>query len=47
MTNWLSFAVNVAVGAWFVILGSLKVSGLIAGIEGGNKVPFARRLCAT
>ena len=42
MRDWLPYAV---VGGWFLIFGLAKVYGLIAGIEGGAKAPFAKRLC--
>jgi len=47
MSDWVSFVVNGSVGAWFLFLGLLKMYGLIAGIEGGSKASFGRRLCAT
>ncbi len=42
--EWLPSAL---VGAWFLGFGILKLYGLAAGIEGGARAPFSRRLCGT
>ena len=45
--DWVSFFVLGFVGGMFLVFGVLKTYGVIAGIDGGARAPFARRLCGT
>jgi hypothetical protein len=47
MTGILDCLIPLSVGLIFVILGTLKLYGLVRGIVGGHEKPLATQLCAT